>query len=49
VLAELQSFGFEDNLKHENLRQALAEEAQAAALVPEGGVEPERGHAQRGG
>ena len=49
VLAELQSFGFEDNQKHENLRQALAEEAQAAALVPEGEVEPERGHAQRGG
>jgi protein tyrosine/serine phosphatase len=31
VLAELQSFGFEDDLKHENLRQALTEESQAAA------------------
>jgi protein tyrosine/serine phosphatase len=49
VLAELQSFGFEGNLKHENLRQALADEAQAAALVPDSGAEPERGHAQRGG
>lgn len=42
VLAELHSFGFENEPRHENLRQALADEAQAAAAG-------EQGHARRGG
>jgi protein tyrosine/serine phosphatase len=41
VLAELHSFGFENEPRHENLRQALADEAQLAAAG-------EQGHAQRG-
>jgi len=34
VLAEMRAHGFEDRTHHENLRQALAQEAAAAAVMP---------------